>query len=49
LVEGSAWKYEKGGRVLWRRNPMGRCPDAVTGMAVDRRVGHTPAGDLWLV
>jgi hypothetical protein len=50
LVEGSAWKYEKGGRVLWRRNPMGsRRPDAVTGMAVDRRVGHTAAGDPWLV
>jgi hypothetical protein len=30
--------------------PMGsRRPDAVTGMAVDRRVRHTPAGDLWLV
>jgi hypothetical protein len=26
-----------------------RRPDAVTGMAVDRRVRHTPAGDLWLV
>ena len=26
-----------------------RPPDAVTGMVVDRWVGHTAAGDPWLV
>lgn len=38
------------GRAWGKDGPMGsRRPDAVTGMAVDRRVRHTPAGDPWLV
>jgi hypothetical protein len=38
------------GRASVEEEPMGsRRPDAVTGMAVDRRVRHTPAGDPWLV
>jgi len=38
------------GRPSVEEEPMGSWrPDAVTGMAVDRRVGHTAAGDPWLV
>lgn len=29
--------------------PAGHRGHAVTGMAVDRRVRHTPAGDPWLI